>query len=35
MACCTHSSVIVRHLDEDSLWGRPIEDERHLIVSTA
>jgi ubiquinone/menaquinone biosynthesis C-methylase UbiE len=29
-----HSSVILCHLDEESLWGRPIEDERYLIVST-
>lgn len=26
-------SVQVQHLDEESLWGRPINDERYLIVS--
>lgn len=26
------ASVTVRHLDDESLWGRPIEDERYLIV---
>lgn len=28
-------SVTVRHLDDEALWGRPIDDERYLIVSNS
>lgn len=28
-------SVTVRHLDDKALWGRPIDDERYLIVSNS
>jgi hypothetical protein len=29
------SSFAVRYLDNESLWGRRIEDERYPVVSTS
>jgi hypothetical protein len=29
-----HKSVVIRHLDDPVYWGRIIDDERYLAVST-